>query len=45
MLGHFIDQVNKKISEGRDCNDWEEVFKIFTYANNGNKAIYRLDLN
>ena len=45
MLGHSTDQVNKKKSEWRDYNDWEEVLKISTYANNGNNAFYRPDLN
>ena len=45
MLDHSTDQVNKKKSEWRDCNDWEEVLKISTYANNGNNAFYRLDFN
>ena len=45
MLDHFTDQVNKKKSQGRDYNDWEEVFNISTYTNNGNNAIYRPGLN
>lgn len=45
MLDHSTDQVNKKKSEWRDYNDWEEVLKISTYANNGNNAFYRLDFN
>ena len=45
MLDHFTDQVNKKKSQGRDYNDWEDVFNISTYANNGNNAIYRPGLN
>ena len=45
MLDHFTDQVNKKKSQGRDYNDWEDVFNISTYANYGNNAIYRPGLN
>ena len=45
MLDYFTDHVNKKKNEERDFNDWEEVSKISTYANNGNNAIYRPDLN
>ena len=45
MLDHFTDRVNKKKFDGRDYNDWAEVFKISTDAKNGNEAIYRPDLN
>ena len=45
MLDHFTDQVVRKECEGRNYNDWEEVFKISTYANNGNNASYRPELN
>ena len=41
----LLAKLTRKKSQGRDYNDWGEVFNISTYANNGNNAIYRPGLN